>query len=304
MISVDVALDASVRGRESSTAPRIDFVKRGCDRLVRLFDEFDVPATWAIAGDLFGNGARPPPAPDARRSDAGSTPTSRDLRFGDDAVRAIRGSGPDHELACHPYAPAAFDGLDVTRERARRSVAAGKEAARTHGVRPASFTFPGNRVGHCEVLAESGFCCYRAPLPRSRVGTTTRSLLALVRAALSDGTPPVVDPVVDEYGLVAVPTSLPLFEFGGVGGALAEPVVGDLTVDRARRGIDAAARSDGVFHVWIRAVDLADDRNVDRLRTVLAHLRARRDDATLTVGTMHDIAESVRGDHETPVVAD
>ena len=154
-----------------------------------------------------------------------------------------------------------------------------------------SVVFPRNRVGHRDVLARFGFTCYRGTQPNGDAFGPA----ALRKATLVGGaTPPLVEPSVDEFGLVDVPASLYLFSFEGPARRLCELVWRDPIAAAARRGIDAAARSDGVFHLWYHPNNLVTDGDVARLRAVVEYIDRRRADGAITVETMADVARRVR----------
>ena len=154
-----------------------------------------------------------------------------------------------------------------------------------------SVVFPRNWTGHRDVLARCGFTCYRGTEPHSEAFGPA----ALRKAALAAGaTPPLVEPSVDEFGLVDVPASLYLFGFEGAPRRLCELVWKDPIVAAARRGIDAAARSDGVFHLWYHPNNLVTDDDVARLRAVVEYIDRRRADGAIEVETMGDVARRVQ----------
>jgi peptidoglycan/xylan/chitin deacetylase (PgdA/CDA1 family) len=302
MGSVVVSVDAELGwGHHDLSAPpreRVAAARRGWETLVALFDEFDVPATWAVVGHLFlsecdGHHADHP-APDSWFAhEHGPDALDPALRYAPDLVAAVRDADAGHEIGCHTFSHVEFGDPATPQALARAELAASVDAAREFGVSLSSFVFPRNRPGHRAVLAEHGFCCYRGVRPGLRSGAFG-TIEKLARATVTGGRPPLVEPTLDEFGLVDVPASLYLYGFEGVGRDIIAPVWGDPVVRQARRGIDAAAGGDGVFHVWLHPNNLVGSRHVERLRAVLEHLAARRADGDLRVETMHEVAERVR----------
>lgn len=295
VISVDAELGWGLHDLDSPPRERIEGARLGWNRLVDLFDEFDLPATWAVVGHLLLDGCdgvhadHPTPAGwFARERD--SWRARPDLRFGPDLVRRVVDADATHELACHSFSHVPFDDPRTTEALARAELDASIEAASVHGLAFDSFVFPRNGVGHRAVLANRGFSCYRgvAPVGRFAARPGARPLGKLARATLAP--PTLVDPRIDEFGLVDVPASLFLFGFEGRARSVVESVWADPVLREARRGIDAAVRSESVFHLWLHPNDITEARDVTRLRAVFEHLNERRAETSLTVETMGDVA--------------
>ena len=301
VVSVDAELAWGFHDRRNPPMDRIEAGRRGWLALLDLFEEFSVPATWAVVGHLClteCDGTHPEhPAPigwfDHER---GPDRTPAEFRFGRDLVTAIRDAGVDHDLGSHTFSHVEMGDPRTTRELARAEVAASIEAARLVGFDPASFVFPRNNVGHRDVLAAYGIRCYRGVRPEPDDGTSLPQPLRKLAEATVGDPPPLVVPTVDEYGLVDVPASLFLYGFEGLARSVVEPVMGDPIVRQARRGIDAAAGTDGVFHVWLHPNNLVGEREVRRMRAILEYVDRRRRETSLQVETMRDVADRVLAD--------
>lgn len=301
VISVDAELAWGFHDRADPPTDRIEAARQGWRTLLSLFDEFRVPATWAVVGHLFlteCDGTHPAhPAPigwfDHER-EPGRTPA--ELRFGRDLVAAIREAEVDHDIGSHTFSHVEMGDPATTRELARAEVAASLEVAHREGIDLFSFVFPRNAVGHRDVLAAYGFRCYRGVRPQATGGSSLpRPVRKLAEATVGDP-PPLVTPTVDEYGLVDVPGSLFLYGFEGLSRSVVQPVIGDPIVRQARRGIDAAVESEGVFHMWLHPNNLVGEREVERMRRVLSYLERRRRETSLRVETMRDVADRVLAD--------
>lgn len=301
VVSVDAELAWGFHDRRNPPRKRVEAGRRGWLALLDLFEEFRVPATWAVVGHLFlseCDGMHPEhPAPigwfDHER---GPDRTPEEHRFGLDLVRAIRDAGVDHDVGSHTFSHVEMGDPRTTRELARAEVAASLEVAHGHGFDLASFVFPRNNVGHRDVLAAYGFRCYRGVRPEPEGGPSVPAPVRKLAEATVGDPPPLVDPAVDEYGLVNVPASLFLFGFEGLARSVVEPVVGDPIVRQARRGIDAAVEAEGVFHLWLHPNNLVADRDVDRMRAILEHVDRRRRETSLRVETMREVADRVLAD--------
>lgn len=292
VISIDAELAWGFHDRDSLPVERIRTARWNWRRLVDLFDDVDMPATWAVVGHLFQDTCDV----DHTGHPAGSRPCTRgtdrahpdDLWFGDDLVESVRAADIDHEISAHGYTHVHFDHEQMDREFAERELSACLDAGAEHGLELDSFVYPVNRIDHRGVLAEHGFTSYRG---RGASGPNRRR--KLVDTIRDQGRPPIVDPVVDEYGLVNVPPSMDLFGFEGLARTLVQPLWGDPIANRVQRGIEALAEREGVLHLWFHPHDLTRPRDFERLRSVIDVIEDGRNRFGIDVETMGAVATRV-----------
>ncbi len=259
--------------------------------MLELLDEFDVPATWAVVGHLMLEDCDADhaeyPAPDGwfdrERTDWADR---KDLRFGRDLVRDILESDVAHEFASHSFSHVLFGRPETDRELAIAELERSRELAAEWDRSIDSFIYPRNSIGHRDVLAEYGITAYRGSSP------TRDGVRGVFDSTIRDRSM-LVTPTVDEYGLVDVPASMFLFGFEGPARTVAESIWEDPMVVLARRGIDEAARTDGLFHMWLHPNNLTHQRDDRRMRAILSHLERKRSETDLTVETMTEIAGRV-----------
>lgn len=281
----------------------VESARTSWSRLLALFDEFNVPATWAVVGHLFlescdgTHAGHPTPTDDWFERDPGGVAAQHPLWFGDGLVDSIVDADASHEIGCHTFSHVEFGDEETDREVAVAEARAGLEVADDAGHTLESFVFPRNNIGHRDVLAAYGFTCYRGERPELWYdGSRFDSLGKLIDLTVSKTNPPLVDPEVDEYGLVNIPASMFLFGYEGRVRTVTERLWDDPLVRSAKRGIDRAADAeDGIFHLWMHPNNFTEERDFERLRTILEHLAARRDEARLQVRTMGDVAGEIRG---------
>lgn len=298
--SVVISLDCELGWGRHRDVPSGEFVtegRRNWLRLLRLFDQYDVPATWAIVGHLFledcthQHEGHPAGERCCRRSIDGVPPEQ--VWFAPDLIEEVMAASVDHEIGCHTFTHRRLDHPSVDQETAERELEESVMTASSWDLDLRSFVFPVNRVAHRNVLREGGIDCYRGrnPLLSSQTDVTRR--VGKVRDAFIKTTaPPIVTPYVDEYGLVNVPASQFLYGFEGRARKAATAVRGDPMVMKAKAGIDAAASSDGVFHLWFHPHDF-EGRPSGRVRPILEHLRERTESTDLRVETMGDVADRI-----------
>lgn len=303
VISIDAELGWGFHDLEFPPMDRIESGRSGWQTLLEVFEANDVPATWAVVGHLFleecdGVHADHPSIDGWFDHERGVWRDRPDLRFGTDLIRGIIDSPVDHEVAAHSFSHVLFDDPEITREIARAEIEASIDAARSFGIEYDSFVFPRNGVGHRDLLAAYDFSCYRSKesRPKSRLRRTAGKLLSAVDPGRID----LVEPSVDEYGLVDIPPSMFLFGFEGNARRIAETVGTDPIVRQARHGIDRASRSDGVFHMWLHPNNLRADRDVERVRSIVEYAAERRADTRLQIETMAQVATHARDDQKTP----
>lgn len=241
---------------------------------------------------------RPDRAADPSRfADDRATDHARSARSAPDLVESIRRSRVTHEIGCQPFARPDFG--DASQDDAAAAVRASIDAAAELGIeadRLRAFAFPDGSVGHRDVLAAYGLACYREPGSASDEPTASvRGLASLVGRRLGTG-PPLVEPETDEYGLVAMPTSMTLAPLAGRARTIARRLGGDPVAALAKRGVDRAAASDGLLHLSVRPRDLRSETDFERLDAVLSHVADRRAETDLRVETMGQIARRL-GDY-------
>lgn len=292
VISVDAELGWGFHDLPVYPNRQLENAREGWRQLLELFERYEIPATWAVVGHLFlddceGHGEHPalPNWFECERS-----ALDPDLRFGGTLIDDLLENPVDHEIACHSFSHVIFTDPRVTPEVARAELEWATAAAERHGVEFSSFVFPRNAVAHREVLAEHGFTAYRGQ-PRLSFAGSTASRLRPIRkiGAVLSRRPGLVEPRVDEYGLVDIGPSLYLFGFDGPGKSIVEPFLGDPSVQYAKRGIDATATQDGVFHMWLHPNNLVGPDEITRMETVLSYLREQADETDLQVRTMADV---------------
>jgi peptidoglycan/xylan/chitin deacetylase (PgdA/CDA1 family) len=284
------------------------------DRLLDLFVEFEIPATWCVVGHLFLDRCRasdgvkhPEIVPPARAwrqrewfaDDPCSDESSAPLFYGRSLVEKIRRCKVPQEIGSHSFSHVVFGDPGCSRETAASEVAACVRLAHDAGLELRSFVFPRNRVGHLDVLREHGFVCYRGPEPawyeRPSWPAVARKLGHLADVLLA-ATPPTVSPERTDSGLWNLPASMIYFPTHGARRHI--PV--SLRVRRARRGLEAAAKRKGVFHLWLHPTNLAGETEsmFSGLRRILEEVRSVRGRSRLEVLPMIGVAEKAAGGEE------
>ncbi|THE64906.1 polysaccharide deacetylase [Salinadaptatus halalkaliphilus] len=309
VLSIDAELAWGFHDLEQPPIDRIRNARRGWRRLLELLEAYEIPATWGVVGHLMleacdGHHVDHPAADEGWfASDPGGRVTDDNWWLAPGLVERVRDAPVDHEIGCHSFSHVLFDPVATPTAVVEAELEACLAAAAEFGVDLESFVFPRNVVGHRELLATYGFSCYRGRSPsRWYDDSPLYPLGKVAEYAVCQTTPPLVDPRVDEHGLVDIPASLCLFSFEGVARSLVEPIVGDPVVRKAKRGIDAATAGDGICHLWLHPNEVTTRRNIRRLQRVLAYIDQRRRQTELRVETMAAVQQDVTGSSPTRAV--
>jgi len=102
-------------------------------RFVNLFEDFEVPVTFAIRGQL--------------------------LEVDSTIVDFIRDSPVNHDIGAHGYYHRSFTGL--SRNEAEEELGRLHVEMKRFNIIPKSFVFPRNHVAHLDLLMKYGYKCYR-----------------------------------------------------------------------------------------------------------------------------------------------
>lgn len=314
VISVDSSLAWAGHPGEDAPLERYRAARHYWRRSSYLFDRHGIPATWLVVGHLFltdcdgVHNGHPLGASWFPCSDR-EEPENRRVWCGRDLVDALKRARVPHEVGCQPFAHTNFATPTTTQEVAAAEVRASIDAAAAAGIDDAellSFGFPNNRIGHREVLAAYGLECYRGPRPGwERRGTLSslRRLGRVLSASTRGTTPPIVQPEVDEYGLVNLPVSLPLFPLRGRSRSIAQMGTSDPIIQLARRGVDKVSNEAGVLHLSFSPQEVTTEREFERLKTVLSQIEGQRRESDLQVETMGQVARRLRDHTSTPPTA-
>jgi hypothetical protein len=102
-------------------------------RLVRLFDDLEIPATFAIRGQLA------------------DTPT--------DIFELFKKCKVKHDIGAHGYSHRSFTSLSAT--EAEDELIKISKGMKKHNIEPKSFVFPKNRIAHLNLFEKYGYRSYR-----------------------------------------------------------------------------------------------------------------------------------------------
>lgn len=255
--------------------------RRIVGRLLALFEEYGISATWAIVGALLS-----PEASGGRRDPAWFAP---------DVVDAIRSASVSQEIGSHSFGHIYFS--EASPEAAEEDLARARATHEAHGLEWESFVFPRNLIGHLDELARQGIRVFRGRDRRigGIIGSVEhgRRLANLIEKALPIA-PAIVQPLVHPSGIVEIPGSMLLMGRDGLRRVI-RPVV---LLGKARSGLLGAIRRSGIFHLWFHPSNfyVEEETQLEVLSKILMEAAAFRDAGELDVLPMQGFARMAVAD--------
>ena len=271
------------------------------DRLLALFQHYEVRASWAVVGHLLldacarGHGVVHPEIPRpvvlGERRDWFAEHPRQDgdpLWYGRDLVQRIRGARPPQEIGSHSFSHMPYAEGITSRAAVRADIDEARRCHEAAGLPFSTFVFPRNVVGFRDLLAEAGIAVYRGragggpPVRRRRL----RRVLAFL-FFLSPVPARTVEAIVDETGMVNVPASMALYTRRG----LRRLVTARALVAKATGALERAASAGRIFHLWLHPSNLAHagDAQFAILEAIVGHARGLCEAGRLEIATMGDV---------------
>jgi peptidoglycan/xylan/chitin deacetylase (PgdA/CDA1 family) len=260
-----------------------DGARTAIRRLLDLFDEYHVPATWAVVGHLFldhadrdAAGRAHPGHPRPRyprltgdwfarlpEGDATACPEW----YGPDLVAMIQGASQPQEIGCHTFSHVVFGESGCDAVVAKAELDRCIELARPLGIELKTMVFPRNKVGHLGLLREAGIEVFRGRdvEPFGFLPANLRDQGTVVSRILSVPPPPVLPHLTPE-GLINLPGSM--FYMAATEWQRFVPMAFRTIV--AKRGLRDAANENAIFHLRLHPEALVFD--ADRLFDGLAEI--------------------------------
>ncbi len=256
--------------------------RRAIDRLLEIFDDFKIVATWAIVGHLFYERYETRVSyPAANRWS--NFPifeelykTSSPLLYGVDIIDTLLKRGSRHELAFHGYTHRVFSEHSMSEEEAAAEIQAWLSVAGQRNIIPRAVVFPRNKVGHLGLFNEYGFICFRGEelMPKlfsmPLVGRVFRRYYYYLSAFY---TPLIYEPKVDPSGLVNLSSSRWFFGFNRKLDRVLDTL--NLTTIRIRKiaeGVHRAASEKKTIHIWAHPCEFRTEKDFEKLRYLLRHV--------------------------------
>ena len=316
VISLDFELHWGVRDRHKGSSPyrrNLLGARTVVPELLRLFEEFQVAATWATVGFLFARSrdeleqlspSLRPEYSDRRLSPydeiLGRSEEDDTLHYAPSLIARIQ-DAERQEIATHTFSHFYCREPGQTKAMFRADLASAIEIARVHGIEIRSIVFPRNQrePEYDDVLQEHGIIAYRGN-PSSwmwRFGTAEESAGPLKRGGrlidaylqLDRSTTVPWPEIPQPTGLANVRASRFLRPFSPRLAPI-EP----MRLQRIRGELRRAARSGHVYHLWWHPHNFGihRERNLAFLRAILEEFRACRYELGMRSVSMVEAARS------------
>jgi len=317
VISLDFAIHWGVRYRypaRGAYAASLAGVRRVVPEMLRVFEEFEVAATWATVGFLFARSRKElrqfspvvrPTYVDATLSpyneEIGDGEGDDPLHYAPSLIAAIQ-AAPRQEIGTHTFSHYYCQEPGQDREQFRADLASAATIAAQYGVRLRSIVFPRNQHNpeYDDVLRSIGIRCFRGNTPGWMYSATL----------LKDGKGPLMrggrllnayvplsglrtsrwDRLVQSNGLCNLPASLFLKPFSPRLRQLES-----IRVQRIARLMHRAAVSREIVHLYCHPHNFGGylEGNMSALRAILrtfARYRETHGMQSLSMGSVADIA--------------
>ncbi|MBI1282354.1 MAG: polysaccharide deacetylase family protein [Anaerolineaceae bacterium] len=250
-------------------------------RLIALLDEYNIPTTWAIVGQLM--------LPETDERASRKQPTN--WYHAPYVLDWIRAAKTPHEIGTHTFSHIYTDEADTSQTVWEADLANCLKLHQQFSLPLRSIVYPRNQIRYLDTLAKYGIIAYRGVegnRPRERRGVTH-----LLHRALALP-PPTYDlrscKVSDN--LVNLPASQFLLAYDGIRGRI--PTAS--RVREAHIGIKQAAVKNELYHLWFHPFNLGTSpRMFDALEQILQFAGLMREQGKIQVLTMEQAATEVLG---------
>jgi hypothetical protein len=268
--------------------------RRIIPRMIELFEEQQIAATWATVGALFCESKEElltylpsgPAFADPRfgirhfLNEVGEGELDDPLHFAPSLVKTLL-STDYQEMATHTFSHLYALENGVTTDDFTADVKAAISIAMDRGVLLESIVFPRNQYGFetLKICENLGLKTFRGN-PNGwawKAGTTTQTgSLARRLTRLADALIPLQPPENPRMvtGLLDVPATLFLRP------DIRRPILGNYLVNRVKTGMTEAARTQRVFHLWWHPHNFGTESDVcmSALEQILAHFQQLKDE--------------------------
>jgi hypothetical protein len=316
----EMAWGARRDARDRNHAEGIERVREVVRGLLGIFERHRISATWATVGQLMlrpedcPNGRfpkqLPAPRPDWFTGDwydgIPSIHEARGLRYyAPDLVEAIVNCPVHQELASHTFTHVVIGEDACSREIAQAELETCRAVARNWGREIRSLVFPRNKVGHLDVLRETGHVCFRGPNSEwFLLGTAAKPIknrllnrltYNLVRVLRFVDESLVICPPVGKARQVAGLWELPHSMFFPGCSGLSKFVPRAAQVQRAIKGMRKAARLGRIFSLYTHPHNFLPDvpEQLAAFEQICVAASQMRDAGELEIKTMEEIADDL-----------
>jgi len=248
-------------------------------RLLKVFDRFNIAATWALVGHMFYEecekcGICPVEAWKGRYPCFERIYGTNDpLWYGNDIVDILRDTLPKHEIAFHGYTHRLFNEKELSKKDVGIEIEEWLRLAEKKKIIPSTVIFPRGIIGFLPVFKDKGFICYRGNdlTPRALLIPYFGKVLKWLDKRLKLFSPIVYDIETEPDSLVNLPASRRLFGLHrNVSSLLDRAQLGRIKVQSMIKGVEKAAREKKVIHIRTHPYEFRTENDFAELEMLLA----------------------------------
>jgi len=273
VLSIDLELAWGVWDKLSSINIQkiIDKERLVCENLLNIFDENEIPVTWAVVAALLDN----------KNKMMGNL--NQKAWYAPDILDNILNSKTKHLIASHSYAHKEFN--TCSNEEIIEDFEKSIFFLKSFNINTDVFIFPRNNVFHLDVLKKFNFKTYRS-IDQSWYKKVYKYNKLLGKISnLIDKVIPIktnsVSPLIDKFGLTEVPTSILLISKNGI-----RSIVTNYSMfKKIKDGIDLAISKNECFHIWFHPSNFyyQTNKQFDLLKKIIDYFNLKREQGLIEI---------------------
>lgn len=273
VLSIDLELAWGVWDKLNSTNIQkiIDTERLVCENLLNIFDDNEMPVTWAVVAALLDN----------KNKMMGNL--NQKAWYAPDILDNILNSKTKHLIASHSYAHKEFN--TCSNEEITEDFEKSIFFLKSFNINTDVFIFPRNNVFHLDVLKKFNFKTYRS-IDQSWYKKVYKYNKLLGKISnLIDKVIPIktnsVSPLIDKFGLTEVPTSILLISKNGI-----RTIVTNYSMfKKIKDGIDLAISQNECFHIWFHPSNFyyQTNKQFDLLKKIINYVNLKREQGLIEV---------------------
>jgi hypothetical protein len=262
VISLDTELMWGFHGlnQDASLSEDGEEERRKIQTLIRILDEFDAPATWAVVGHLMisecdgthSELVHPefPGDNDWYHTDPGTDISSDPLRYGTDVIKEIQNASVEHEIATHTFSHLYCNSLQIKKNVLNSELRKCRSLAESNGHELNSIVYPRNEVRFPELLSNHGINLYRSrSIPERNSKSHFLGGISRYAKFITGSRAPLVTPIKRYEDVWEMPASQRLsYNPGSV--LFNEVFSPHRRVKTARKAIEKLRNRREVYHLW------------------------------------------------------
>lgn len=309
-LSLDTELAWGTIDKPKSYKKNLEYYKktrRVIERLLDLFEKYEISATWAIVGHLFlencsldENGIKHPEIKRVKTPwyeddwfclDPSTNLEKDPVWYGLDIVKKIKNSKIYQEIGSHSFSHMIFCNDYLSEEAANSDITECIKIAKTLNIDLKSFVFPRNAEGFYSVLERNGFTSYRGKEKNwyEKYPNKIKKIFHILDQTLALK-PRVNEPYFNNK-LINIPGSMLYLSRDSFRKFI--PIKSREI--KAKKGINEAIKQKKIFHLWFHPFNLStDEKNLLKgLENIIKYADNKRSKGLIEIKTMNEISKDL-----------